>query len=405
MGLTVATPSRIQTFNPRLVAGLILAGIVAFAAFAWLSAYAEDFRSGRDGRPHALSVSATGFQGLVRLVDRVGGSPRLVRSEADLETEDLLVVTLEAHTDADALAALLDTRDSQATLLILPKWATMPDPRHSGWVLSVGPHEDAPVLSEALGPLAVEESEDKGPGGRATGRNLLEGLEVAMPSSPRSISGESILPLLTGPDGRIVLGQVDGRPLFILADPDLMNNLGLKDPATARTALLILGRLNTTDATGVAFDLTLNGFGRKPGLLKLPFEPPFLALTVALLAAALLAGLHGAFRFGPEMPEERAIPFGKLALVENSAGLIQLAGREHRTGGAYAELIGEAAAQASGAPASLRGEALEAYLDRLSPPDAPRFSQLADRARQASDRHELLSAARALFAWKKEYVR
>ena len=90
--------------------------------------------------------------------------------------------------------------------------------------------------------------------------------------------------------------------------------------------------------------------------------------------------------------------------MENSAGLIQLARREHRAGGAYADLIREAAVQATGAPPSLRGADLDAYLDRLSPPDAPKFSALAERAKHAADRHELVSAARALFAWKKEYA-
>ena len=59
-------------FSTRLMVALIAAGIVAFAIFMLLMAYAGDFRSGRDGRPHALSVSAVGFKGIVRLVDLAG---------------------------------------------------------------------------------------------------------------------------------------------------------------------------------------------------------------------------------------------------------------------------------------------------------------------------------------------
>jgi hypothetical protein len=198
-----------------------------------------------------------------------------------------------------------------------------------------------------------------------------------------------------------LLVQLAQGPIYILAEPDLLNNKGLRDPAAARAALALLDGLNSTGAQGVAFDLTLNGFGRKPGLLKLAFEPPFLALTLAIFVAALLAGLHGAFRFGPAEADARAVALGKAALVENSAGLYRIARREHRTGTAYAELIREAAAHEAGA--GLQGEALDAYLDRVSPTTP--FSALAARANHASDRHALVAAARALFSWKKDLIK
>ena len=210
--------------------------------------------------------------------------------------------------------------------------------------------------------------------------------------------------LIVAPDGKALPVQIGECQHYDLADRDLMNNHGLKDPRTARAALQILAALNSTGAETVSFDLTINGFGRKPNALKLLFEPPFLALTLALVVAALMAGLHGAFRFGPQRREERAIAFGKSALVENSAGLFSFVRREHRAGGAYADLVAEEAARASGAPPNLRGAELEAYLDRLSPADRPRYSELAARAREASDRDELVSAARALYSWKKELV-
>jgi hypothetical protein len=392
-------------FRPRVVAGLVAAGIFAFAAFLLLSAYADDFRSGSDGRGHALSVSGVGFAGIVRLVDLVGGESELVRDEASLETEDLLVVTLEQTSSPDALKKLLERRGSRATLLVMPKWVVQPDPQHPGWVRRLGPFSFSPALSALPGKVSLDRA-GKRTSGRpfAIGQKWLNGLQVRVPAEAQTVSGGDVQPLLSLPGGKILLGRIGTRPLYILADPDLMNNQGLKDPATAMAALKILASLNATDAESVTFDLTLNGFGRKPSLLKLPFEPPFLALTLALFAAALLAGLHGAFRFGPERHEPRAIAFGKMALIENSAGLIQLAGRDHRTGGAYADLVRELAAHDTAAPPSLRGPELDAYLDRLSPDDGPKFSTLAERAHTARDRWELVSAARALFDWKKEYA-
>jgi hypothetical protein len=393
-----------QLFNLRLVAALIAAGIAAFAAFIVLAAYAGDFRSGRDGRAHALSVAAVGFKGVVNLVENSGGTTHLVRSEEELGTEDLLVVAVDERSDRNALAALMNRRAAKPTLLILLKWNTVPDDLRSGWVYAAGLYPPAYVAASILAVRSVRIEQDGGSGGTAAGRNWLEGIRLPTPKQAQSLSGEGVAPLIVSPGGKALLAQLGEGPHYLLADPDLMNNHGLKDPRTARAALQILAALNSTGAETVSFDLTINGFGRKPNALKLLFEPPFLALTLALFVAALLAGLHGAFRFGPERRDDRAIAFGKSALVENSASLFSLVRREHRAGGAYADLIGEEAARASGAPPNLRGSELEAYLDRLSAPDALRYSELAARARAASDRDELVSAARALFSWKKELV-
>jgi len=234
------------------------------------------------------------------------------------------------------------------------------------------------------------------------GQGLLDGVSVRVPPRPQSISGDGLIPLLTLQGNRLLLARAPDHPLYILADPDLMNNQGLKDPVAARSALQILSELNTTAADGVDFDLTLNGFGSGHNLLRLPFSPPFLSLTLALFVAALLAGFQGAVRFGPPAAEQRAIAFGKMALVENSAGLIQLVGREHRTGGAYVDLLREEAALAFGAPPGLTTPDLDGYIDRHSRIETPSFSALAQQATAAGNRFELLSAARALFQWKKD---
>jgi hypothetical protein len=401
-------------FDPRLILSLIAAGITAFILFFVLMAYAPEMRAGRDGRGHALSVSAIGFHGIVELLRLTGGHDRLIRDQADLDTEDLVVVALEPRFDLrlpgdrsaapdDPLANFLQRRQVKATLLVLPKWSVRPDPGKSGWVRSLGMHEPQMVenLLRSIEGLKIHQSE--APSRVAHGLGVMTGVDVPLPARIQSLSGDGIEPLVEAPGGGAVLARSGKGSLFILADPDLLNNQAMKDPARARAALAMLAALNSTGAEGVAFDLTLNGFGKKPNALKLAFEPPFLPLTISIFVAALLAGLHGAFRFGPAAEEGRAIAFGKAALVENSAGLFRIAGREHRTGGAYAELIREEAARISGAPA-LRGQDLDAYLDRFSAPDQIPFSTLAAEAGEAADRNHLVSAARALFLWKKDLI-
>jgi len=230
---------------------------------------------------------------------------------------------------------------------------------------------------------------------------------VPVPQHVQTIAGDGLTPLLTLPGGEALVARWGEQPHYIAADPDLFNNHGIKDPAHAQAALALIDALNSSENGPVAFDLTVNGLAgdTSPSLLRTALEPPFLAMTLALAFAAILAGLHGAFRFGQPRREARAIAFGKAALVENSAGLIRLARRETRLGTAYADVVRQEAARLSGAPATLQNEALDAYLDRLTKDDRPPFSALAARLARARDRHELVAAARALFSWKKDIIR
>jgi len=214
-------------------------------------------------------------------------------------------------------------------------------------------------------------------------------------------------PATSGPPSPpALLAQLGSRPHYLLADPDLLNNQALRDPTRARVAIGLLDRLNAPGESAVGFDLTMNGYGSGEGrsVMRMAFEPPFLAMTLALFVAALLAGLHGAFRFGPARREARAIAFGKAALVENSAGLIRLADREANLGGAYADVMRQEMARAAAAPGHLQGEALDRYLNRLAR-DGPSFSELAADLDRASDRSGLMNAARRIWDWRKTVLR
>jgi len=402
--------SAANPFNPRLVFGLIGAGLLAFAALLLLLAFGGSLggSSGRDGRAHALSVSAVGFKGLVDLVGAFRHS-YTIQGQENLAAEHLVIVALEPQSRPEALKLLLGQRHGKATMIILPKWATVADPARRRWVRAI-----APVAGMAIGRIQDQAVQLRigrrpDPGGRAGGSDVLEGLAMPIPDQPQLVSGPGLTPLVSLPGGGALVARMGSQPHYLVADPDLLNNHGLRTPAAAQAALALIDGLNATDAQAVAFDLTVNGLGAeqsaRPGLLRTAFEPPFLAMTLALVAAALLAGLHGAVRFGQAKREQRAIALGKAALVENSAGLIRLARREARLGAAYADIIRHEAARTASAPAWLTGPELDAYLDRLGRADRPGFSALAARLAAARDRHELVAAARALFSWKKDIIR
>jgi hypothetical protein len=276
---------------------------------------------------------------------------------------------------------------------VLPKWLVLPRRDRPDWVMSFG-KIPADKVAEQIGKVAkVQLSENA------------EGL--------RTLSGEALVPIVTEvgeeeylPDfldarNKMLAARVKDRQLIIVADPDLLDNQGLKTLAGAERAIRLLDAFGQD---GIAFDLTLHGFGQNPNLLKLAFEPPFLPLTLCLLVAALLAGWHAMLRFGPALPEARGVAFGKRAIAENGAALLRLAKRRHRTGDRYAALIRDAAAGATGAPPNLPPEALDRYLDRLDKTGEP-FTAMAERAGHAQDTRALLDAARALHQWKRTVTR
>jgi hypothetical protein len=212
---------------------------------------------------------------------------------------------------------------------------------------------------------------------------------------------DDIQPLITDGAGGIVLGEIDN--LYILADPDLLDNAAMKRPENAVAALALLDWINSTGARSVNFDVVLNGLARTKSVLRLAFDPPMLAMTLTLAVMVVLLGIRAAGRFGAPRPRARAIAFGKTALVDNGAMLVRKAGKARRLGGRYAAVIREQAVQAFGVSARLTPAEVDRYLDGLGGGAA--FTELAAAAEGANNDSEMVAAARALHAWKREIVR
>ncbi len=403
-----ADPAR-PLFRPLIVLAMIVVGAIAFGAVMVLSAYQPQLSEGEDGRAHALSRSAVGYAGLVRLLRETGVTAEPVRSRGRDDSRSLLIATPEPSADAEGFAKL----DSAAPrLVILPKWQVTPMPLRSGWVRKEGLLPPV-ALDRLLGSLSagakVDQAESdvsvelRGAAKSYFGRRF----SVGPVDRLQTLSGPKLFPLLTDANGRVVLARVSppeaGRPIYVLSEPDLVSNHGLQSVERAIAADAMIQGLRSGDGP-VAFDTTLNGFEKGRSLLQLAFEPPFLAATLCALAAALLTGLQAAVRFGPARRPERALALGKRALADNAAGLIRLAGREHAMGGRYAALVRDKVARAVGAPRDLADEQLETFLDRLAARAgvSGRISALTTAARQARDPAALLRAAQDLHRWRSE---
>lgn len=388
-------------FRRRLMLLITAVGVLAFIATLVLGAYAPDMRSGKNGGGHALSNAAIGYSGIVRLAEATGRNPQIYRREQQLgESEDLAVITPPSgFTD---LSKVLSARGPRATLIVLPKWNTAKLERPAGWVAEAGmmmPFQLENVLEPGF-PIKVAR--------RKSARAPLQSRSALTPSAGhlrepaimQTFSGNKVTPLIVDSRGQIVLGKMGERNLYLLSDPDLLDNIAMADRDQAAAALALLDDLNSTDATSILFDVTTNGFGHSRSPLRLAFDPPFLGVTLVIAAALLLAGWQALTRFGAPALPTRALAFGKAALVENAAALVRKAGREVRLGGLYAALARERAATRFHLAPALGAEEIDRALDRMRP-DTP-FSALARAVSEARSRAELTTAARALHRWIQE---
>ena len=430
--VAIGRPDGGSLFKPATIALMILVGVVGFFGALTLGAYAPDLEG--DGGPggHALSNSAIGYSALVQLASGTGRNPRILRDEQTWQGEDLVVATPEAAaTNLNKIIAARGT--TKATLYVLPKWDAQKDGDHKGWVRIGGllpAFEPEGVLAPGIKfsikrhvkPIRALTYAGDLP--RSVMFSAPAKLQVMIPLEPvkgaplarvgaagptadgdaNNVVGSKayadLRPVITDGAGGIVLGQLDN--MFILADPDLLDNAAMKRRENAGAALALLDWMNSTGADSIGFDVLLNGLGRTKSLLRLALDPPILAMTLTLAAMVVLIGIRAGGRFGAPQLRARAIAFGKTALVDKGALLVRKAGKARHLGGRYAAVVRDQAVQTFGVPARFTPPEIDRYLDALG--GAVPFTRLAEAAEAASTDSEMLAAARALHAWKQEVV-
>lgn len=399
-------------FNPRLIGGVVVIGIVAFIALWALIALGPQLSSGNDGGGHALSKAAPGYAGIVDLLERAGADVELRRQVETTQYEDyepIIVLTPTERTRPEEMKELIEAQGSAPVLIILPKWIAGRIPGEAakpGWVSGgvANPPPTRLLPSEYFGEVRIA----RAPQGGGTARGLVAGRELtlALPAQLHTIAGGELDTLIAGPGDTAVLARTSNRDLYVLSDPDLVNNLAFASRDKARAAAMLIDAVaEDADADGLAFDLTLNGFGGGRSLLRFAFVPPFIGITLCLIAAGLLALWQAWIRFGPSLKPQRAIPVSKAALIANSADLIRQARRELDGADAFVHSQRIAIARRLHAPAGLDTAATDAWIDKHLPPGGDLFSSLARRLPLARNTHEFLADAQALHAIRKDLLR
>ncbi len=388
-------------FSARLVGLLVAVSMLAFGAVVTLSAWSPELRDRNTAGAHPYSTSATGYGGLVRLLEKRGTPVTVSRSPALLARNDetLKILTLAPNGMAEALDEL---DPGEPTLVILPKWSGRVDRTKPSWFA------DTNLLATGQVEGALRHFDSDGDIWRVRAPARMDTpfgpQRPVLGDSLQVIRADSLVSVIAMPAGDL-LARLPGEEIYILADPDLLNTFGLAELGNARMALGLIDWLRGDPGAPVALDATLHGFERSQNLLQLAFDIPFLGATLVAVTSFLMFGWAGAVRFGAPAREDRAIALGKEALTDNTAGLVAMAQRETRLAPGYLALTRRLAARAIGAPRALSEAELSGLLDRMS--DAQegmaRYSALAaDLSAVAPSRESLMVRTRRIWRWRKE---
>lgn len=402
--------------TPKMIISLVLIGIFSFTALVTLSGYAGDLRQQNNGQAHALSRSAIGFGGLTRMLGDMDYDVRMARTESVKYEDDntLRIFTLSRPYQADGLDELNLT---SPTLIIMPKWITMPVKGSAGWVQEgwgddrvwdVDNHERD--LKELTGEVSFTtiRAEDKSITYTVTStigeKSITPGFEI---ENLQWLKGESLLDIYRVTAGPVLV-KIQETDTYILSDPDFMNTMGIESKSRARFAVDMIDAViadSGADPARVDFDLTFHGFGGKTNVIKVLTQPPFLAATLCLLAAGGLIAWQAFSRFGDPLKVKRDYSLGKFSLADNAARFIRIAGREPNMARDYTHLVRKQVIKELNLRAR-RPQDIDTILGRrestLNLPNT--YTDLYNRAGVTIDNMALMELAEDLEHWKKTMI-
>ncbi|WP_300376306.1 DUF4350 domain-containing protein [Henriciella sp.] len=392
-------PGTRSPFAPSVVIALIMVGLVSFGAVLSLMAWAPELASRDRPGPTPYSRSATGYAGLIKILETEGYTPAVSRRSESLNTSNgrLMVLTLPLYGRSFDMEEL-----AEPALIVLPKWSFTANPTRQAFELDTRLARTGPV--DAMLGLVAEDASIE----RASSPSRIEtpsaSYQPVFEPEIQLIRSDTLQEVVGLPEGQL-LSRLPDREIYVLSDPDVLNNFGLAQVENARIGLDIVERVTRAQRQPIAFDATLHGFEHSNSLLRMLLDIPFLGATLVALATMGLIGWAAAIRFGS--PEREAPPFapGKQALADNSAGLIAMTRREGRMAPGYLALSRRALARELGLPKTLSETELAALLDRMGnhAGQEKSWNELSGRlSGPAASRDELRHKARALWRWRRE---
>src|SRR5215472_4651431 len=297
--------------------------------------------------------------------------------------------------------------NAHTVLLILPKWIGTPSEAHRGWISAAVqlPEGTARTAAQIANIQVV-----RVPQVPAWSRNEIGARPVIAEGGVQLIKSSRLRPVV-GSDSGMLVGEMRnaGRRLWILADPDVMQNHGLADPNNAAFAVALLDAMRGADGN-IVFDEVVHGFEETASSpLRLLFEFPFVLATIQGAIAVALLLWATMRRFGAPLTPPVELKSGKRSLIEATANLLDVARHRPIIIRRYVHAIVQDVARQLHAPAGLSEGALIEWLGRTARAREAQidFGAVVSRvdALVAGGRSAvtpLATLARDIFRWKRE---
>jgi hypothetical protein len=396
-------------FAQRTIVWLLGVGGVSFVLAIVLIAFGEDLLPTSTVEANAYSQSAIGHEAFVETLQRLGVPVLVSRGDSLVKAgpSDLLVVA-EPPVEMKEDSYLLELLAADRVLFVLPKWRAAPDPtnrRRAGQVARLSTsdvNEILKIVAPGYSTTAEPHRIDWKPGRFGRGATLTE---------PQLVVSDGLSPIIDSNLGQL-LGEVEdgyGR-IWVLSDPDLISNRGLRKGDNAIIAVGIIQSLMPAGGT-VIVDEVIHGFRRDPSVWRALFEFPVILVTINALTAAAVLIWVATGRFGSPAPVEPPLKAGKTTLIGNAAGLLQFGGHAAEILARYLAVTFGDVARRVHAPAQLADGALDQWLDRIgrarhvhaAAAVLRRDAELATAPGRPDD-GRLLHVARDLYSWKQEML-
>ncbi len=422
---TLPTPSRDEPILDRRIVLLAVASLLLFlVALSW-PVEPEKLPEPTTAGAGAFSRSAVGHRALVAalrrlelpvLVERGAGIPPL-----DHETLLLLPEPDASSDDAmDRFRRLLSAGIAARAfvVVVLPKWKPIPDPARPGWVRSLEMLpvdraerclEEIFVLAPTARPRVIRPERLDPAGWHGVGGDPPELPAPQLLELPGGDGGRlQPLPLVRHEAGALVV-QATPLPVYVIADPDLLDNAGLR---LGGNAAFVLGFF--TESLGVrrvVLDEGIHGIRQVPSPWRALLRPPLLLATLEALLLLSLVFFVSAGRFGRPVPAAGpSPPRGSAGLAHQAARLLARVPVDGKATLAWFELLEDRLARHFRLPPTSRRERHALLRSRLAGSAAGAdWERLAGAARLLASRpgvreRELLSLCRDAHRVYKEIV-
>jgi hypothetical protein len=361
------------------------------------------------GRPSAAadaySRSAIGHRGLVEILRKLDVPVEVSRGDSAAKAKDGVLVIAEPVLDGGdaAIARLRDEiKAAPRTLVVLPKWYGLAD-RDAAWIeeAELLPESDVRAVLDAIGVQAQLR--------RYVQPRPWESEHPDLPlptvKAPQAIDAETTESMIySGRDTLLGRFLVDGNEVWILADPDVIDNAGLRVHPNAQLAVAILDRLRRGGP--VVFDEATHGYAEMPSLWHALFRFPLVLATLQGLMCALLVAWAAMVRFGPRRAAPPPIAPGKDFLIRNTAALLRYGGHHGHALRRYLAAAVLHVRHALHAP-ELAPAAATAWLERVRKTrggtiSLPELEATIDAVPARPPPHQVLELAELVHRWRME---